>query len=223
MLEALYLMFNEGYAAHAGEDLIRLDVCGEALRLARLLADSSLSAPRVHALVALTALQAARLPARVDDAGDLVLLEDQDHSRWDQRLIALGFHHFTLCAEGGEVSQYHVQAAIAAVHAGGNANWAMILDLYDQLVLLEPSPVVALNRAVAVARVQGPAIALEAVEKLTNDPALRNYHLLPAVRGRLLLELGDRAAAADLFREAMARPCSEPERRFLARKLAECC
>ena len=114
-LEAIYFIFNEGYAAHEGEDLIRQDLCFEALRLGRLLAASSLAAPRVHALVAVMALQAARLPARIDEAGDLILLEDQDRARWDQRLIALGFHHFDLSMAGDQVSEYHVQAAIAAI------------------------------------------------------------------------------------------------------------
>jgi RNA polymerase sigma-70 factor (ECF subfamily) len=226
VLEVVYLMFNEGYSAHGGADLIRHDLCGEALRLGRLLAASPFCTPRVHALVALMAFQAARLAARVDDSGDLVLMEDQDRSLWDRRLIALGFRHFAESAEGTEVSEYHVQAAICAAHAGAadpaSTNWKVILNLYDDLMALNPSPVVALNRAVAVARVHGSAAALRFLDPLLDDPALGNYYLLPAVRGRLLMDVGDRAAAAECFRQALERPCSEPERRYLARKLAEC-
>jgi RNA polymerase sigma-70 factor, ECF subfamily len=180
VLEVVYFMFNEGYAAHAGEDLIRQDLCLEALRLGRLVAASSIAEPRVDALVALMALEAARLPARVDESGDLILLEHQDRSRWDQRLIALGFHHFDRSISGDEVSEYHVQAAIAATHARAvdpqSRDWPMILDLYDQLLALNRSPVVALNRAVAVEKVRGPAEALAAIEPLESDPKLRDYY-----------------------------------------------
>ncbi len=223
VLEVLYFMFNEGYTAHAGEDLIRQDLCLEALRLGRLVAASSIAQPRVDALVALMALEAARLPARVDESGDLILLEDQDHSRWDQGLMALGFHHFNLSISGDEVSEYHVQAAIAATHARAagpqSRDWPTILKLYDQLLSLNQSPVVALNRAVAVAKVHGPAEALAAIDPLANDPKLRGYYLLLAVRGHLLLELGRVTEAAACFRAALECPCSEPERRFLRRKL----
>jgi RNA polymerase sigma-70 factor (ECF subfamily) len=225
-LEVIYLMFNEGYVAQSGEDLIRVDLCGEALRLGRLLASSSVSNPQVHAVVALIAFQAARLAARVDASGELVLLEDQDRSSWDQKLIALGFHHFSLSAEGPRISAYHVQAAIAAAHAGAasaaETDWKAILDLYDQLLELNPSPVVALNRVVAVSKVKGPEEALSELRSLMYDASLQNYYLLPAVRGRLLLEIGDLKAAGESFREAMERPCSEPEKRFLERKLALC-
>jgi RNA polymerase sigma-70 factor (ECF subfamily) len=225
-LEVIYLMFNEGYAAQSGEGLVRQDLCGEALRLGRLLATSSVGTPQAHALVALIAFQAARLPARVDSAGELVLLEDQDRTLWDQKLVALGFHHFSQCAEGAHMSAYHVQAAIAAVYAGAqqstHIDWPAILSLYDRLMEISPSPVVALNRAVAIAKVEGPQAALAALRPLAEDRSLRNYHLLPAVQGRLLLNLGDHEAAADCFRQALERPCSEPEKRFLQRKLRTC-
>jgi RNA polymerase sigma-70 factor (ECF subfamily) len=225
-LEVIYLMFNEGYAAQSGEGLVRQDLCGEALRLGRLLAKSSVGTPQAHALVALIAFQAARLPARVDSAGELVLLEDQDRTLWDQKLVALGFHHFSQCAEGAHMSAYHVQAAIAAVYAGAqqstHIDWPAILSLYDRLMEISPSPVVALNRAVAIAKVEGPQAALAALRPLAEDRSLRNYHLLPAVQGRLLLNLGDHEAAADCFRQALERPCSEPEKRFLQRKLRTC-
>jgi RNA polymerase sigma-70 factor (ECF subfamily) len=225
VLEVIYFMFNEGYAAHAGEDLIRQDLCLEALRLGRLVAVSSIAEPRVHALVSLMALEAARLPARVDESGDLVLLEHQDHSRWDRRLMALGFHHFDRSMAGEEVTAYHVQAAIAATHARAtdarSRDWPTILELYDQLLALNGSPVVALNRAVAVARVHGAAEGLAALDLLANDPKLRGYYLLLAVRGHLLLELGRATEAAACFRAALNCPCSEPERRFMRRKLRE--
>ena len=226
VLGVLYFTFNEGYTAHQGDELIRRDLCGEALRLGQLIASSSLGAPRVDALVALMALQMARSPARIDEAGDLVLLDDQDRSRWDQELITLGFHHFDRSIAGEEVSAYHVQAAIAATHARAAAaestDWGMILELYDQLLEMNGSPVVALNRAVALAKVRGPAEALAAIEPLSADAKLREYYLLAAVKGHLLLELGRRDEAAACFRAALECRCSEPERRFLRRKLAEC-
>jgi RNA polymerase sigma-70 factor (ECF subfamily) len=223
VLQVLYFMFNEGYSAHAGEDLIRLDLCAEALRLARLVASASIATPRVHALVALMALQAARLPARTDEAGDMVLLGDQDRARWDERLIALGFHHFDRSMAGDAVSEYHVQAAIAATHARAvdpaTVDWRLILELYDQLLAMHPSPVVALNRAVAVQKVHGAAAALDAVAPIERNPKLQHYHLLLAVRGQLLLELGRAREAEEAFEAALSCDCSEPERRFLKKKL----
>jgi RNA polymerase sigma-70 factor, ECF subfamily len=225
VLEVIYCIFNEGYAAHEGEDLIRQDLCEEALRLGFLVASSSISVPRVHALVALMAFQAARLPARTDPAGNLVLLDSQNRELWDRGLIAIGFYHFEHSMRG-EVSPYHAEAAIAATHArapaAGSTDWPLILEMYDQLLAMNPSPVVALNRAVALAKVRGPAEGLVAVEPLAANRQLRDYHLLLAVRGHLLLELGRMEEAARCFREAIERPCSAPERRFLTRKLAAC-
>jgi RNA polymerase sigma-70 factor, ECF subfamily len=225
-LEVIYFMFNEGYTAHAGIELIRQDLCLEALRLGRLIASASIATPGVHALVALMALQAARLPARVDEAGDLVLLERQNRSRWDDHLIAIGFHHFDRSMAGDEVSEYHVQAAIAATHARAvdpqSVHWPLILELYDQLLGINRSPIVALNRAVALARVRGPAEALAAIAPLERDPKLRHYHLLLAVRGQLLLDLGRTDEAAVAFRAALACDCTDPERRLLTRRLDAC-
>jgi len=223
VLDVIYLMFNEGYAARDGADLIRHDLCAEALRLGRLVASASLATPNVHALVALMAFQAARLPARVDAAGDLVLLEDQDRARWDDRLIAIGFDHFDRSMRGREVSEYHVQAAIAATHARAlepqSLDWELILQLYDQLFAINPSAVVALNRAVAVAKVSGPAAALEAIAPLERDRKLREYHLLLALRGHLLFELGRPDDAVAALEAALACAGTEPERRFLRKKL----
>lgn len=223
VLDVLYFMFNEGYAAHEGEDLIRQDLCLEALRLARLVASSSIAVPKVHALVALMAFQAARWRARVDQAGDLVLLEAQNRSRWDQDLIALGFQHFSRSIAGDEISEYHVQAAIAGTHARASGeqaiDWPVILELYDQLLAINASPVVVLNRAVAIAKVRGAAEALETIEALDSNPKLGDYYLRLAVRGHLLAELGRQDEAAGCYLAALKCPCSEPERRFLKRKL----
>jgi RNA polymerase sigma-70 factor (ECF subfamily) len=224
VLDVIYFIFNEGYTAHEGDDLIRLDLCQEGLRLASLIATSSLSRPRVHALVALMALQSARSAARVDARGDLILLEEQDRTQWDQSLIRLGFKHFEKSMSGFDVSQYHVEAAIAATHAraaaSGVIDWKAILELYDQLYEINPSPIVALNRAVAVDKVHGPYEALKAIKPLEADPKLNHYYLLLALRGHLLLELGRREEAAAFFSAALELRCSEPERRFLMRKLS---
>lgn len=226
VLEVIYLLFNEGYAAHSGDDLIRQDLCSEAIRLAMLVANSEISDPRAHALVALLALQAARLPARTDEQGDLVLLEDQDRSKWDQRLLMLGFHHLAASAEGDDISIYHLQAGISSIHAHAgnyaNTDWSAILQLYDDLMSLNPSPIVALNRVIAVWKVQGPETALRELDDTADAPVLANYYLLPATRGQLLLDTGHLAAAAESFRQALERKCSEPERRFLMRKLRQC-
>jgi RNA polymerase sigma-70 factor, ECF subfamily len=226
VLDVIYFLFNEGYAAHEGEALIRQDLCAEALRLGQLIAASRLAAPRVHALVALMALQSARSAARVDQSGELVLFEDQDRTRWDQGLIALGFHHFEQSISGEDVSEYHAQAAIAATLArasvAGETEWPTILELYDQLLAIHPSPIVELNRAVVVAKVHGPAGALAAIEPLKTDPKLHDYYLSLALRGHLLLELGRREEAAACFQAALECRCSEPERRFLKRRIAQC-
>ena len=224
VLEVIYLLFNEGYDAHAGDELVRLDLCGEALRLGRLVADSPrITAPAAHALVALMAFQAARLPARVDEAGEMVLLEDQDRRLWDRRLVALGFEHLDRSAAGDEITSYHVQAAIAAVHAGEPAtDWARVLALYEQLLAINPSPVIGLNHVVALSRVHGPAAALDALAPLEREPALANYYLLPSVKAALLAQSNRMGEATDAYRVALERPCSGPERRFLLRRIAEC-
>ena len=225
VLDVIYLMFSGGYTANSGEELIRRDVCLEALRLGSLVAASSLAAPRVDALVALMAFQAARLPARTDAAGDLVLLEEQDRSLWDSQLIALGYFYFDRSITGDEISQWHVQAAIAATYARAQnaeaVDWPEILDHYDQLVEMTDSPVVALNRAVAVMKVHGVEAGLQTLEPLENHPALHGYYLLPAVRGRMFAALGRFADAEAAFLAALECDCTQPERRFLQRQLQE--
>ena len=180
-----------------------------------------------HALASLIAFQSARLPARVDERGEIVLLEDQDRSLWDPALISLGFAHLERSASGSRMTTYHVQAAIAAAHTGpGNATgtpWPMILRLYDDLVTLNPSPLVRLNRVVAIWKVQGLDAALAALASLEQEPALRRYYLLPAVKGRLLAARGDQAGARRAFESALALPCSEPERRLLRRQISDAC
>ncbi|HEY1743176.1 MAG TPA: sigma-70 family RNA polymerase sigma factor [Granulicella sp.] len=223
VLKVIYLMFSGGYAAHSGEELIRSDVCLEALRLGRLVASSSMGAPRVDALVALMALQAARLPARTDASGDLVVLEEQDRKLWDDDLIALGFSYFDRSIAGDDISEWHIQAAIAATYASATSSaeidWASILEHYDQLMAITNSPVVALNRAVVVMKVHGAEAALAALTPLEGSHALHKYHLLPAMQGHVLAALGRLDEATAAFSAALNCDCTLPEKRFLQRQL----
>lgn len=226
VLRVVFLVFNEGYASHQGDELIRHDLCVEAIRLGRILAArSDTDLPATRALLALMLLQAARLPARTDADGDLVLLADQDRSLWDGPLIHEGLRQLDLSAEGDELSEYHLQAGIAAQHAlapsFADTDWEAVLALYDQLMRLAPSPIVALNRAVAVGMVRGPQAGLEAIDELAGELSLRGYYLLPAVRADFLRRLGRAAEATTCYRVALTLPCSKPERRFLAKRLAK--
>ena len=224
VLKVIYLMFSGGYAPRTGEELIRSDVCLEALRLGRLVADSSMGAPRVDALVALMALQAARLPARTNAKGDLVLLEEQDPKTWDDNLIALGFFYFDRSIAGDTISEWHIQAAIAATYASaanaGEIDWATILEHYNQLLEMTDSPVVALNRAVVVLKVHGPEAALAALTPLQANKDLQKYHLLPAMNGHVLAALGRLEEAKAAFSAALKCDCTIPEKRFLQEQLA---
>ncbi|MEV2242457.1 RNA polymerase sigma factor [Micromonospora sp. NPDC049891] len=216
VLTVLYLMFNEGYAATAGP-LIRTDLCTEAIRLARELAALMPDEPEVLGLLALLLLTEARRPARLGPTGELVLLADQDRSLWDQSLIAEGHDLVRRCLRRNRPGPYQIQAAISAVHTDGAAtDWRQVLALYDQLLTLAPTPIVALNRAVAVAEVRGPAVALAALE----DIDLPGYHRLPATRAELLARLGRDTAARAAYDEAMALATNETERAFLQARSA---
>ncbi len=218
----VYLVFNEGYATTQGDALVRRELCAEAIRLARLL-DRLLPRPELAALLALMLLHDARRDARVDAAGDLVLLEDQDRGRWDHAQIAEGLALVESVLRTGPPGPYALQAAIAALHARAarpeGTDWAQIAALYDLLVRAHPSPVVELNRAVAVAMIEGPEAGLRLIAAV--EPRLASYHLLHAARADLLRRLGRRDEAAVSYRRAMAFTTNEAERRFLTRRLRE--
>jgi RNA polymerase sigma-70 factor, ECF subfamily len=220
VLEAVYLMFNEGYAATEGDALVRAEVAGEALRLAFLLAAHPATAvPRTHALRALLCLQAARFPARAGTDGALFVLREQDRSKWDRRLIADGLRALDRAAHGDEETRYHLEAGIAACHAAApsyaDTDWAGILALYDALDVMTASPVVRLNRAIAVSRVAGPRAGIEALADVERHPALARYHLLPAVLAELWHEAGEPVRARAYLDRALACAMSGPERRWL--------
>lgn len=225
--QALYLLGNEGYAAHAGSSLLRSELVDEAVRLTALLLEhDTLATPAGHALLALLLLQGARSPARCNADGDLVPLARQDRRLWDRRWLIAGFHHFQRSIGGPVRTTYHVEAAIASVHAAAptyaDTDWARILAHYDDLVALSPSGVVQLNRAVAVAKVHGAAAGLQALAELGADRSLADYALLHAVKAQLHWERSDHAAAAAALRMALSSSMSDPERRLLTRRLAAC-
>jgi len=227
VLEVIYLIFNEGYAATAGDDWVRPTLCEEALRLGRVLAELAPQEPEVHGLVALMEIQASRLRARVGPSGEPVLLLDQNRARWDYLLIRRGLAALSRAeALGGESGPYALQAAIAACHARARTaeetDWARIVELYDALGRLSPSPVVQLNRAVALAMASGPAAGLELVEALAEEPSLKSYHLLPSVRGDLLAKLGRFDEAREEFERAAALTRNERERALLRARAAAC-
>ncbi|MYV55860.1 sigma-70 family RNA polymerase sigma factor [Streptomyces sp. SID3212] len=225
VLEVIYLIFNEGYSATAGDDWVRPGLCEDALRLARVLSGLMDEEPEVHALAALLELQASRMPARTGPDGEPVLLADQNRSRWNQLLVRRGFAALTRAgAPGRPPGPYVLQAAIAACHARARTyeetDWTAIASLYGQLVALTPSPVVELNRAVAVSMAEGPAAALRLVDALADEPALKGYHLLPSVRGDLLARLGRTEEARSEFERAAALTRNARERLFLLDRAA---
>jgi RNA polymerase sigma factor (sigma-70 family) len=227
VLEVIYLVCNEGYAATSGQDWVRPALCREAMRLGRVLAELTPGEPEVHGLVALMQIQASRLPARVNAAGEPVLLPEQDRGRWDRVLIGRGLAALERAERSGRaLGPYALQAAIGACHARARTleetDWPRIAALYEALAELTPSPVVELNRAVAVSRAYGPAAGLELADQLTDVPALRGYHLLPSVRGDLLEQLGRRDEARAEFLRAASLTRNEREQVLLRERAAAC-
>ena len=228
VLEVIYLIFNEGYTATTGGDWMRPALCEDALRLGRVLAELTPEEPEVHGLVALMEIQASRSRARLGPAGEPVLLLDQDRGRWDQLLIRRGLAALERAEKlGGALGLYALQAAIAACHARARTapetDWARIARLYEALARLAPSPVVQLNRAVAVAMASGPAAGLELADALTSDPALKTYHLLPSVRGDFLAKLGRFDEARAEFERAAALTQNARERDLLLERARTLC
>ena len=227
VLSVIYLIFNEGYAATAGEDWMRPQLCQEALRLGRILAELAPSEPEVHGLVALMEIQASRFGARTAPDGEPILLLDQNRARWDHLLIRRGLAALERAqALGTEPGPYVLQAAIAACHArartGDETDWARIVGLYGELAEIMPSPIVELNRAVALAMLFGPEAGLKVVDALTSDPLLNGYHLLPSVRADLLAKLGRNDEARAEFERAAAMTNNTRERTLLLKRAAAC-
>jgi RNA polymerase sigma-70 factor, ECF subfamily len=225
VLSVLYLLFNEGYSASAGADLMRQALCGEAIRLTRTLSALMPDEPESLGLLALMLLHHARREGRVDARGELVLLSDQDRSLWDHDAIAAGADALTAALRMGRPGPFQVQAAIAACHAqasrASDTDWTEIVALYGQLLAMAPSPVVELNRAVAVSMAQGPDAALKLLTALDDSGDLAGYYLLAATRADLLRRLGQPVQAAEAYRQALALVTTDTERRFLERRLSE--
>lgn len=225
VLRVIYLMFNEGYAATGGDHLIRHDICSEALRLVEALAARPETAsPETHALTALLSFQHARAAARQDAVGDMVLLQDQDRTTWNYELIERGFSHLRHAMKAETPTQLHLEAGIASVHAMApsyqETDWRALCDYYESLAMIAPSPIVELNRAVALSMVEGPTAGLAVLEPLKSDPKLSRYALYHAVIGDLAQRNGDLATAQTAFARALELPCSRPERRFIESKIA---
>jgi RNA polymerase sigma-70 factor (ECF subfamily) len=227
VLQTLYLLFNEGYKASGGERLVREELCFEAIRLMTFLVEHAAgNQPSANALLALMLFSAARLGTRCDAEGNLLRLDEQDRSHWDQAMIVRGMEHLTRSAAGDALSEYHLQAGIAACHCAArdasSTDWPQILALYDRLVEIDGSPVVALNRAIAVANVSGPAAGMAAVEGIGQREKLESYHLLYAVLGDFEFRLGRKLAAAGHFRRALELADTKSEQAFLEKRLREC-
>ena len=219
VIEVIYLIFNEGYSATSGDDWMRPDLCNDALRLGRMLAELAPNESEVHGLVALMEIQSSRLSARTTSSGEPILLLDQNRALWDQLLIRRGLAALARARQAGPAGPYVLQAAIAACHArtrtAEETDWAQIAELYARLAAIAPSPVVQLNRAVAVAMAQGPGAGLAIVDQLTAEPSLKSYHLLPSVRGDLLMKLGRFAEAREEFARAVTMTSNARERELL--------
>lgn len=227
VLAALYLLYNEGYKASSGDKLVREEICQEAIRLTTLLAGHSIgSQPKTHALLALMLLNAGRIPSRVDGNGNLLRLQEQDRSLWDQSMIARGMFHLAQSAAGDQLSRYHLEAGIAACHCAAqdfeSTDWRRILALYDQLVAFDDSPIIALNRAVAVANVVGPGAGIAALESIRNRAQLDSYYLLYAVFGDLEFRQGNYSAASGYFRQARELTQLKSEQTFLSKRIEAC-
>ncbi len=227
VLKVLYLLFNEGYKASSGDRLVRKDVCQEAIRLTTLLADHPAgNQPGTHGLLALMLLNAARFPARADEKGNLLLLKDQDRTLWDRPMMARGMFHLAKSASGHDIGEYHLQAGIAACHCAAkdyeSTDWPRILSLYDRLMEIDNSPIIALNRAVIVANVHGAKAGFEAVAAMEKRENLEGYYLFYAVLGELKSQLNDPVGAAGHFRKSLQLAETKSEQVFLSRRLLDC-
>jgi len=224
---ALYLLFNEGYHGASAETAVRIELCREAMRLTAILLDHPIgTTPVTYALAALMSLHAARLPARVDASGNLVALCDQDRSQWDQELVVEGLMLLELSAAGSELSEYHVEAAIASVHARAprmdDTDWEKVVSLYDVLMTIRPSPIVALNRAIAIAQNEGPERGLEEIGSITDADRLAKYPFYPAAFGELELRRGRHETAREHFGAALVLARNPMERRFFDQRVSAC-
>jgi RNA polymerase sigma factor (sigma-70 family) len=227
VLQTLYLLFNEGYKASSGDRLVRAELCHEAIRLANLLAGEPVgSQPRTHALLALMLLNAARLPARTDEGGNLLRLEEQDRSAWNKPMMARGIAHLARSASGDELSAYHLQAGVAACHCAAadyaSTDWEQILALYDRLVAIDDSFVIALNRAVALSHVEGPQAGLNCLMSICDTSALDSYYLFHAVLADFQTQLHDYASAASHLRRAIKLTNLKSEQTLLQKRLLDC-
>lgn len=226
VLKVLYLMFNEGYGASGGNELVRRDLCFEANRLVELLANHPVTnSPKVHAAAALFFFQASRLPARTDHAGELVVLEEQDRRLWDRNLINRGLRHLRCSANGTELSAFHLEAEIASIHAlskdYASTDWGRVIECYSLMQKLSFSPVAELNRAIAVSQIEGAAVALSMLETLSSRYEVSGYNLFHITRGHLLTELGRAVEAKASFQKALSLTRNEAVQSFIKRRLAE--
>lgn len=224
---ALYLLFNEGYHGASAEFVVRVELCREAIRLARLLLEHPFGAtPATYALIALMYLNAARLPARVDAAGDLNSMAHQDRSKWDKKLRGEGLNYLDLAASGSRITEYHVEAAISSIHASATkveeTDWAEIVSLYDTLMAINPSPIVAMNRAIAIAQRDGPEHGLQEIKAIPDTDRLRSYPFYAATLAELELRRGHYDSASAHFQTAIALARNDMERRFLKQRLSAC-